>query len=61
MQAQYSLDSKFRAIRGHRAILACLRDKDKNGVETAIKHHLADSRKDIKRIAFDRMKNGIIA
>ena len=61
MQAQYSLDSKFRAIKGHRAILACLREKDKNGVEIAIKHHLADSRKDIKRIAFDRMKNGIIA
>ena len=60
MQAQYSLDAKFRTIKGHRAILSCLKEKDRNSVEVAIKNHLADSMKDIKRIAFDRMKSSII-
>ena len=61
MEAQYSLDARLRAIKGHRRILECLKVKHKNGVKKAIREHLGDSRQDIKRIAFERMKSRIIA
>jgi DNA-binding GntR family transcriptional regulator len=60
MEAQYSLDTRLRAIKGHRRILECLRVKDKNGAGKAIREHLADSREDIKHIAFERMKSRIM-
>ncbi len=61
MEAQYSLDTRLRAVRGHRRILECLKVKDRNGVKKSIREHLKDSREDIRRIAFERMKSRITA
>lgn len=52
MGAQDSIDTMMRSIRGHWKILECLKEKDKDGVEKAIKEHLEDSKRDIRRITF---------
>ena len=52
MGAQDSLDSRLRSIKGHRRILECLKAKDQDDVEKAIREHLEDSKQDIKRIRF---------
>ena len=52
MGAQDSLKTRLRSIKGHRQIFQCLKAKDRDGVQRAIKKHLEDSKKDIKRIKF---------
>jgi len=55
---RYRIESIFceenvvRAIKGHKAIVACLKRKDENGVELAIRQHLEQSKRDIRRFAF---------
>lgn len=52
MGAQDSIETMMRSIKGHWKIYECLRTKDKEGVERAIKEHLEDSKRDIRRITF---------
>jgi DNA-binding GntR family transcriptional regulator len=52
MGAQDSSNTMIRSIKGHWKILECLKAKDKDGVDRAIKEHLEDSKQDIKRITF---------
>jgi DNA-binding GntR family transcriptional regulator len=52
MGAQDSLETRLRSIKGHWQIFRCLKAKDRNGVKGAIKRHLENSKKDIKRIKF---------
>lgn len=52
MGAQDSIETMMRSIKGHWKIYECLRAKDKEGVERAIKEHLEDSKRDIRRITF---------
>ena len=56
--AQNSPDAKFRSIKGHRRIFGCLKAKDQEGVKKAIREHLEDSKRDIKRIVFDCATSG---
>jgi len=51
MRAQTSLESRLRSIKGHRRILECLKARDKEGVKSAIKGHLEDSKGDIRQSA----------
>jgi len=44
----------LRAIKGHKAIVACLKRKDEDGIEMAIKKHLEQSKRDIQRYAFGK-------
>lgn len=56
---RYRIESIFheenvlRAIKGHRAIVACIKRKDKDGIEMAIRKHLEQSKRDIQRYAFE--------
>jgi DNA-binding GntR family transcriptional regulator len=52
MEAQDSLDTRLRSIKGHWRIFECLKAKDRDGVKRAIAEHLEDSKQDIKRIRF---------
>lgn len=52
MGAQDSFETRLRSIKGHRRILECLKAKDQDRVKTAIREHLEDSKRDIKRIKF---------
>ena len=49
-------DNVLQAIRGHRQIFECIRKKDLEGVEQAIKRHLETSKNDILKNAFGSMK-----
>ena len=57
---RYRIESIFReenvlrAIKGHKAIVACLKRKDEDGIEMAIKKHLEQSKRDIQRYAFGK-------
>ena len=52
LRAQTSLESRLRSIKGHGLIIERLKAKDKDGVKTAIRKHLQDSKQDINRFAF---------
>lgn len=52
MGAQSSVDTRLRSIKGHKRIFKYLKARDKEGVKTAIREHLEDSKQDIKRNKF---------
>ena len=45
-------ENAIRGIEGHKAILARLKQRDLKGVEKAIRQHLEQSKRDIRRYAF---------
>ncbi len=53
IESLYVPESGLRAVSGHRGILACLENKDDIGIESAIRDHLEQSKRDIRRFAFD--------
>lgn len=53
MRARDDLKTRHRAVEGHRKIIECLRNGDREAVTRAILAHLEDSRKDMQRMAFD--------
>lgn len=56
VESLYVAEAGLRAVTGHRRICACLEKKDGIGIETAIREHLEQSKRDIRRFAFE-MKN----
>ncbi|UCE56639.1 MAG: GntR family transcriptional regulator [Desulfobacterales bacterium] len=53
IESIFRKDNALRAIAGHKAIVACIKRKDQEGVEMAIKQHLEQSKRDIQRYAFN--------
>jgi DNA-binding GntR family transcriptional regulator len=53
VESLYVPESGLRAIGGHRRIAACLEKKDDLGIEAAIRDHLEQSKRDIRRFAFE--------
>ena len=62
---RYRIESIFleenvlQAISGHRQIFQCIKEKDPEGVEEAIKMHLETSKNDILKYAFGSIKSRI--
>lgn len=54
IESIFSEENVLRAIKGHKAIVACIKRKDEDGIEMAIKRHLEQSKRDIHRYAFGR-------
>ena len=52
IESLYLRETVLRAIKGHRRIVDCIREKDESGVEVAIREHLEQSKHDIHRYAF---------
>ena len=52
VESLYVAEAALRAIAGHRRIITCLETKDDIGIETAIRDHLEQSKRDIHRFAF---------
>lgn len=52
VQSLYVSENGLRAINGHRRILRCLEKQDSIGIETAIRDHLEQSKRDIHHYAF---------
>ena len=52
VESLYVAEAALRAIAGHRRIITCLETKDDIGIETAIRDHLQQSKRDIHRFAF---------
>lgn len=52
LESLYVAEAGLRAIAGHRQIVACLEKKDDIGIEAAIRNHLEQSKRDIRRFAF---------
>jgi len=52
IESIFSEENVLRAINGHKAIVAPLKQKDIEGVERAIEQHLEQSKQDIRRYAF---------
>ena len=59
MGVQVSASIRLKAVNGHRRILKCLKARDQSAVNTAIREHLENFKQDIKRVAFDRARNGV--
>jgi DNA-binding GntR family transcriptional regulator len=53
IESLYVPEAGLRAIAGHRQIFACLEKKDEIGIEPAVRDHLEQSKRDIRRFAFD--------
>jgi DNA-binding GntR family transcriptional regulator len=53
VESLYVPESGLIAVNGHRRILACLEKKDDIGIEAAIRDHLEQSKRDIRRFAFE--------
>lgn len=54
IESIFRKENVLRAIKGHKAILACVKRKDEDGIEMAIKRHLDESKRDIRRYAFPK-------
>ena len=52
IESLYVAEAGLRAVAGHRRILSCLETKDHVGIEAAIRDHLEQSKRDIRRFAF---------
>ena len=52
IKSLYLAESGLKAVAGHRRILACLEKKDDIKIEAAIREHLEQSKRDIRRFAF---------
>jgi len=53
IESLYVPESGLRAVAGHRRILTCIEKKDDIGIEAAIRDHLEQSKRDIRRYAFE--------
>ncbi len=53
LEAMYMPEGVSATIEGHKKILECIKAKDKEGVEAAIKAHLDQARDDIRYFAFE--------
>jgi DNA-binding GntR family transcriptional regulator len=53
VESLYVAESGLRAVSGHRRVLECLEKKDEMGIEAAIRDHLEQSKRDIRRFAFE--------
>jgi DNA-binding GntR family transcriptional regulator len=53
IESLYVAESGLRAVSGHRRVLECLEKKDDIGIEAAIREHLEQSKRDIRRFAFE--------
>jgi DNA-binding GntR family transcriptional regulator len=54
IEALYLPETGLRAIGEHRRILECMRAMDEKGVETAIREHLEQAKREIQRHAFGK-------
>jgi DNA-binding GntR family transcriptional regulator len=54
IEALYLPETGLRAIVGHRRILDCMRERNKNGIKSAIREHLEQSKCEIQRYAFGK-------
>lgn len=52
IESLYVAEAGLRAVAGHRRILSCLEANDPVGIETAIRDHLDQSKRDIRLFAF---------
>jgi DNA-binding GntR family transcriptional regulator len=52
IESLYVAEAGLTAVAGHRRILTCLEKKDDIGIEAAIREHLEQSKRDIRRFAF---------
>jgi DNA-binding GntR family transcriptional regulator len=52
VESLYVAENGLRAISGHRRVLECLARKDCDGIESAIRDHLEQSKRDILHYAF---------
>jgi DNA-binding GntR family transcriptional regulator len=52
IESLYVAEAGLTAVAGHRRILTCLEKKDDKGIEAAIREHLEQSKRDIRRFAF---------
>jgi GntR family transcriptional regulator, rspAB operon transcriptional repressor len=57
VESLYMTDNALRAIAGHRRIVDCLRAGDEPGLETAIRDHLEQSKRDVCRYAFGKVSD----
>lgn len=53
VESLYVAEAGFRAVKGHRRIITCLENKDDIGIAAAVRDHLAQSKSDIRRFAFE--------
>jgi DNA-binding GntR family transcriptional regulator len=53
VESLYVAENGLRAVSGHRRVLECLVKKDHIGIETAIRDHLEQSKRDIHHYAFE--------
>jgi DNA-binding GntR family transcriptional regulator len=53
IESLYVAEAGLRAVGGHRRVLECLEKKDDIGIEAAIREHLEQSKRDIRRFAFE--------
>lgn len=53
IEGLYVPETALRAIRGHRRIVDCIRRKNYEGIELAIREHWEQSKRDIQRYAFE--------
>jgi DNA-binding GntR family transcriptional regulator len=54
IEALYLPETGLRAIVGHSRILDCMRERNKNGIKSAIREHLEQSKCEIQRYAFGK-------
>ena len=58
VESLYLPETALRAIAGHRRILNCLKEKNEEDFEAAIREHLEQSKQDIYRYAFEEKLPG---
>jgi DNA-binding GntR family transcriptional regulator len=58
IESLYVAEAGLTAVAGHRRILTCLEKKDDKGIEAAIREHLEQSKRDIRRFAFGDKPRG---
>jgi len=58
VESLYLSETALRAITGHRRILNCLKEKNEEDFEAAIREHLEQSKQDIYRYAFEEKLPG---
>jgi len=58
IESLYVAEAGLTAIAGHHRILACLEKKNDIGIEAAIRDHLEQSKRDIRRFAFGDKTRG---
>ncbi len=57
IESLYLPETALKAIEGHRHILACIKEKDEQGVAAAIWRHLEFVKSSVRRYAFEEKKN----